>query len=232
MLSFLAAWSLLEITLFTIFLLALGWGTSKDRSGRPDDTSFKWIILGVGFVGYLIYYAITHDDWFPPLFDASFWTERSTWITLGKYVGAGLLYALLELVLAVRNEQKQIKARWTKFLKEHPEIAGYVAGNTPENDMVATHLSTKVRNFANDWGRHNSFVSLFLHELERTPQPSLQMHQVRAHVFSWTVLWPGYAVSLAFGRLLDSLIDALNRAYKAMGGVIVRILFRNTFKSN
>jgi hypothetical protein len=232
MLSFFAAWSVLELVLFTLFMLLLGWGTSRDRNQRGSgDASFKWVILGVGFVGYLVYYAITEDDWFPPLFSTHFWMEQGTWITFGKYVGTGLLYALLELVMAIRHEQKQIKVKWLKFLDENTEVASYLTGAIHE-DVKVQHLRNKVRNFANDWGRHTSFVMLRLHDLEKTPQPSLQMHQVRDHVFAWTVLWPGYAISLCFGRVLDSIIDALNSAYQKMGGVIVRLLFRNTFKSN
>lgn len=229
MFALIGAMSLLEVAALIVFILVMGWATGLDRQGTHDA---KWKILGTGFLLYWIYFIFTSGvgEWFPPVFSTSFWTSSSTYWSLTEYLCIGVVYAVIEMFTMLLEEKAEIKSRWNLELEADDGLKSYVTGAIGDTENSKYHML--VNRFCSRWRAHDHLVQLMQHELERTPQPTLNIYAVNLRVFPWIILWPGYLVSLMCGRLLDRVIKAVNAAFRRLGTAIVRVLFRNTFKIN
>lgn len=229
MLAFLGAWTIMELVFFVPLLIAISWATHLDRNGRNSP---KWAILVMAFIIYWIYYVIKSppQDWFPPVFHKDFWADRATWLSISKYLVAGVCYALFEMLSGIIEEKGTIRARWNLELETNAELKGFVTGAT--GDTGGGHLNAHVSRFCRSWNSRDHIVRLQAHILDRTPQPSINFELIKDSVFPWILLWPGYLVSMFFGRILDRIVAAINSAFRAIGNAVVRALFHKTFSAN
>lgn len=221
-------WTLLEVGLLLAVLLPLAWSTNLDRGG---SSSRNWEIVIIAFAGYWIYYAVTAPagDWIPPVFSKDFWTNTDTWWFIGKYLMYGLAFAVLEIVSGLLDEKRQIKQAWLKQLNGFETLAQFVASKEripSDNDRQV------MTNFCRHWNDRHKLVHLTLHALEDTPQAYLNTELIKGNLTTWIVLWPGYLASLIFGRFLDRVIATFRKVFFRLGGLVLKVVFRNAFKPN
>jgi hypothetical protein len=221
-------WTLMEMVFLLAVVLPLAWATNLDRSGSNNR---KWEILILAFAGYWAYYAVTAPpgDWIPPVFSKDFWTSTDTWWFIGKYLMYGVAFAVLEMVSGILHEKRDIKQHWQAQLNGFESLTEYV--NSKEREASKDDMQV-MKNFCRHWNDRHKMVHLSMHELERTPQPVLNTELIRGSIATWIVLWPGYLASLIFGRFLDSLTATFRKVFFRLGGVVLKVIFRNAFKPN
>lgn len=262
---------LLEIVFIAIFLILLVIGASLDRRGNESP---KWWILGVGFI---IIGAWFWNDFtfFGPaevaaVVDASgkvieeaqtrvvLWDAVSTWSfwsPFWMFLGAGLVYSILEFVLEVRRTARRYTKAWSDYLDKRLDVKQLDSEGKPRteegtrgsqyitktlsvrevmanrddksNDALAGEL---LESFINNDRSRYGFVDLVLNETKTAPEPKIDKVELASAVGAWTFLWPVYAVSLIIGDLLTEIFNWIADALVAMSGRFVRMSFSDVFK--
>lgn len=262
--------ALLEIVFFTIFLILLVIGASLDRRGNESP---KWWILGVGFI--LVAAWFWNDfTFFGPAEVAAvmdgtkvvseaqtrvvLWdlvSSWSFWTPFWMFLGAGLVYSILEFVLEVRRTARKYTEVWSRHLDRRVEVKQLDAEGKPRseegkrgnqwitktlsireimanrddksNDAIAGEL---LESFVNDDRSRYGFVGLVVNEAGTAPEPKINKIALAESVGAWTFLWPVYAVSLIIGDLLTEIFNWIADTLVAMSGRFVRMSFSDVFK--
>jgi hypothetical protein len=247
------ALGLFEIIFFAVFFILLAIGTTFDRRGREEP---KWYIFGVGLVIIVAWF------WNDFTFLGAWDTIRtwSFWEPVAAYLGAGLVYSILEFVLDVRRSARQYKTRWDQHLGSRIEVkqltpdgSGYRSEENPRrggNTIVTKDLTVRevltnseevsnskvakelVSTFvSNNSGRQSyGFVGLAVDDTGLAPEPKIDKVELAEHVGAWTFFWPAYAVSLVLGDLLTEIFQWLADALVKLSGRFVRMSFAGVFK--
>lgn len=120
---------LFELIFIGVFFILMVIGTALDR--RYNESP-KWWILGVAFVVVLIYFWSKTDF-------TSVWTaviSLEFWKPFGIYLGAGLLYSVLEFILSVRKMQRKHETAWRSFIDTVETTYTNSAGDTIDHQYV------------------------------------------------------------------------------------------------
>lgn len=132
---FFAALGLIELIFLGVFILMLAIGVSYDRSGKDEP---KWVIFGLG----LLFVAI----WFWKDFTFSeLWADVRSWHfwkPVLMYVGAGLLYSILEFALEVRRSAKFYAAEWKRHFTSTVRMNVLDEAGQPKTEEVLTRNGT------------------------------------------------------------------------------------------
>lgn len=244
------ALGLFEIIFFAVFFILMAIGVTLDRRGREEP---KWYIFGIGLVIVVAWF--WSDFTFLGLWDTvRTWTF---WEPVAAYLGAGLVYSILEFVLDVRRSARKYKALWNNNLTRHIDVKQLDADGKPMSQetrngkqWVVKSLSTRevlgdagdpsnaqvakalVESFVSHSSGHqsNGFVQLKVDSTGLAPEPVINKVELAQHVGAWTFFWPVYAVSLVLGDLLTEVFNWTADVLVKLSGRFVRMSFSDVFK--
>lgn len=250
--GFFGALGVLELIFVGAFFLLLVVGASFDRRGREAP---KWYIFGLGFAAMVAYY------WGDFTLGGAWGTVTrwTFWQPVGAYLGAGLVYSLLEFVLEVRRTARYYKESWTEALSRKIEIKqrdssgeilrGAVSQSTrgligdpitkvmTAREVVANREDPSntaaaqevIDGFIAYQRRQYGFVSL-TRSAAGTPEPLINKLALAESIGAWTFFWPAYAVSLVIGDLLTEVFNVIAEFLVKISGRFVRFSFADVFK--
>jgi hypothetical protein len=244
------ALGLFEIIFFVVFFLLLAVGTAFDRRGNESP---KWYVFGIGLVIVVAWF--WGDFTFLGLWD----TVRTWafWEPAAAYLGAGLVYSILEFVLDVRRSARAYADSWGRYLKGKVEVRllddngvprmeegprggnrGYAVTQRTVQEVLsnagdpsnARAAGDALDSFISNNSVRSGFVGLTKNEAGTAPEPKINRIELAEHIGAWTFLWPAYAVSLVLGDLLTEIFNWLADLLVNMSGRFVRMSFSNVFK--
>lgn len=100
---------LIELIFLGVFFLLMVIGTALDR--RYNESP-KWWFLGIAMVIAVIYFWGQTDF-------SSIWAAVQSWTfwqPFATYLGAGLIYSVLEFILSVRKMERSHGTSWARFI--------------------------------------------------------------------------------------------------------------------
>lgn len=236
---FLAAFGVIELVFFGVFFLLMILGAEFDRRGNP---SVKWYVFLVGLIGAAF--------WFWSDFSfLGIWESMKTlefWKPIGAYLGAGLLYSLLEFFLTVRKSARFFEGKWKEHLEQNQRIRN--GGSTPDEVRKVADLYTEVRrdgasslvqgtvqqltdSFVSRYRSDDYIVNLVVDKGTLIDvQPRVNRSALANFVSAWTFFWPAYALSLILGDLLTEVFRVISDFIANISTRFVKITFANVFK--
>lgn len=232
------AFGIFECAFAVIFLLAMAAATFMDRADRYDEPSPKWIVSIIGVCGVLY---LTRNLW---TLDAlpQFFISKDFWIPLLKYLGLGLIYAIVEFAFAIRTSKRNLGEAWEKHLnstvdfKSRGALDGfegsvrslYEAENLGHNESIKFWANRSREDFVEKVCRKIFAVRIKINSDKI--EPSIDKGYVYDNVFVWVLMWPFYAMSLIFGEFLMDALNAFSRALVKFGDQVVKVTFKDMFK--
>lgn len=188
---------LFELAFIALFVILLMVGTTYDRRGKEGP---KWFILFVGMAALVAWY---WNDWtLRGAWDIA--TSKAFWIPAGYYMGAGLVYSLIEYYLELRRSVRYHSDKWKQF-------------------------SGSIDEFINRYGNNRPLVKL--NSENGLPVPSINKKELADCVSAWTVLWPFYALSLILGDLFTEIFRSIGDFLAKISTQLVRNMYSSEFGS-
>ena len=266
---------LLELAAIVVFFILLAVGTAFDRRGQDAP---KWYVVGIFFVVAAVYFWPEYTFFGPAHVDAVMdgakvitaakdrvvlWplvSQWSFWTPLFLFLGAGLVYSVIEFVLEVRRMARDYADRWARALDRKIEVyllddkgertqvvgvdgkssrAGWATKTVPAravfSDLTDKSNAKAAEEFvdafiSNNSQRNGSFIGIVKNAEGFAPEPKINKLSLSASLGAWTFLWPAYAVSLILGDLLTELFSILADFVVNISGRFVRASFSNVFK--
>ena len=220
------AFGVLELVLLAAFILGLVIAVSFDRRGMDEP---KWLVFagGLAVLGFM-----TWSDWtFAGL--GAFLLSSAFWIPVAKYLGAGLVYSIVEFVREVRNSAAYLKTRWENNLTEkartvYPDVLEK-AGRGLKSEHF-DYIRDVVTQFVDRNHSTARVVGVARSEDYIKVEPKINKSQLADHISAWTFLWPAYAISLLLGDFLTEVFRLIAEFYASIAGRFVRMSFKDVFK--
>lgn len=239
------AFGLVELAAIAVFFILLVIGASFDRGGASSP---KWYVVGLGAL--LIAAYSYHKVELQTALDVV--TSMTFWKPVIVYVAVGLLYSVLEFVLAIRRSAREFKDRWNTYLNN--VVAPYGRkGSNDEGEIVRDRTFreiyedvlkrgpesadfNKANEIAKDFVRREecrrgSLIKLTLGSDKLTVEPSVNKAELAASIGVWTLLWPAYGVSLIMGDLVAEFFRAVADFLVRVSGQFVKRTFSDVFKA-
>lgn len=220
-----------EMVFLAAFIPLLLIGITLDRRGREG---IKWYVFGLGFVICATWF---WKDWtFSGIFgDLQSW---SFWEPILYYLGAGLVYAILEFILDVRRSARSFKALWESALTQTVRIKQedlrldmslQEALKVTDNGAVSSAVEDQVSRFI-DRNYSTSRIVILTKGEDGMPSPKINKIELSEHIGAWTFFWPFYMLSLILGDLLTEIFIQLSEFLVSISGRFVRMSFKDVFK--
>lgn len=126
---------LIELIFIGVFFLLMVIGTSLDR--RYNESP-KWWFLAIAMVIAVVYFWGQTDF-------SSIWAAVQSWTfwqPFATYLGAGLIYSVLEFILSVRKMERSHSASWNKFINRVDTVYT-IKTDSGEEDKVEANWVTQ-----------------------------------------------------------------------------------------
>lgn len=223
-----------QTAFFIFFSLCL---TFAVRSDRGRDNFSKWAVTISGITIFAVVLVMTGN------FNVDPFLTQDFWINVLKYLGVGLMYAvLIELPVRIRRASKEVKEAWKIFLDEelyfqgaaqNPEQITMLQGITRVNDgsIDVEHLrriKLKVSNFA--LANISDLVYLKVLDDGVSISPSLKRESLSNDLFNWTIFFPAFAASLVFGDILMSVFNTISNLASSLIDRMLKFAFSDSLK--
>lgn len=213
----------LELIALSVFFIMLVIAVTFDRRGVESP---KWWVVGGGLALAATY--LWWKDWTFGLI----WETVSTWQFWKPFVwflGAGLLYSVLEFMLDVRRSARRFKDLWDKHIDGRREAYADAKLNGPASaDFQKVADST--REFVDRFGNKHALVTIVRGEDKISVEPKINKVELAESIGAWTFFWPVYAVSLILGDLLTEVFRVIAEFFVKLSGRFVRMSFADVFK--
>ncbi len=240
-----------EIILLSLFFIVLTISTAYDRNDS-HSAPFKWWVIFIGTIiigfAFFAHDIITFSGIWESIKGWAFW-ENVLW-----YLGLGLAYAcVIEFIHSLRGDAKQFKRKWKACLneplsssipglyintKDAEDLRKLVGKQTvwegfeddksaKEKDALEPLLQYVVSHFINT--ARGSLVELVVEKGSHTPQPKIKKTELAECLFTWTFLWPAYAVSLLLGDFLVEVFHLISEVVVKLSNKLVKDLFKDVF---
>jgi hypothetical protein len=214
---------LLELAFLSIFILAMIIGTVADRNSRSE---VKWIVLVLGAIALVVG---TWGDWtFASV--GSFLVSKEFWLPVAKYLGLGVVYALVEFLIELRRTANAFKTKWENFLS--PTQADLLKSAETKVHGSQQHLDALeiLNRFITRHSAGHGLVGVVIDQESVTLVPKIYQKRLVDNVAVWTLFWPFYAVSLVFNNFIQEVFEVLGRIFRAVGEFFLKYSFKNVFK--
>ncbi len=218
------AFSLLELALFLVFVLAMTLSTLSDRRGYP---STKW------FVGAFFFAVL----WF--MYDMSAflsWAYVSSfeWVVPSlQYLGVGFAYAIIEFIINVRGISISARKEWLKFVESNYQKSstGLTSQEIKDRDKLMDFVSNN-RIYGETWAanKHYPLIKFTADKCKNTIVAKIDRQETCKRVIDWMLFWPFFGISLIFGRLLTAIIKNITSGIAYVGDKFVNAWFKDVFK--
>lgn len=205
----LSVWAAIGIGVFFLFLV---FACTADRH---DQEANKWFVLLAGLVGFVAW------QWKGLSLD--YFTSAPFWKAVGIYFGIGLAYSLLEFWFKIRREARKWSRDWKSFQVEYKQERA-----SPQQRSGLTAEAAFVAQFERA-SKRNRIIQVEL-DANGNIAPAINRSELSQAIGCWTLLWPGYAVSLVLGDLLREITRKLADGLAFLSGRFVKRTFANTFK--
>lgn len=256
---------LLELAFFAVFFILLIIGASWDRRGNWHQ---KWYIFGVGI---WVIATWSWPEWtffgsamVPAVMDgANVLSKAHTrivlwdivrawtfWTPVACFLGAGVVYALLEFFLEVRRAAHQYKKTWALYMDKLTDVHQF-SGNgdrVQEEIRLKNHviladtekvINTRAKaNIIQAYVDSNSSrTSLGFIRIKKLAdntgvEPVVDKVELAEHIGAWVLFWPAYAISLIIGDLLTEVFNMIASFFVHLSSRFVRKAFSDVFKFN
>jgi hypothetical protein len=215
-------WAELFIILVTLTLVAFS--TSFDKEGKDY---VKWLWLTIGAAVYVGYQWAVQGSW--PL-SWSLFTNKEYWLNLAGYLSLGLVYCLVEVTVDVLETKRRARLAWSSFVSQaDSNVAAYLEQSPDRDKSYDQYANAKVSRLC--WEELGTKGSVLKFVLENgKPVPTVEKQVLAENCSAWIVLWPAYALSIVFGRILDYLCTQLVEWAQTALQRFTKFVFRNTFK--
>ena len=234
---FFAALGLIELIFFGVFFLMLIVGAESDRRGSPE---IKWYVFLIGLIAMVAWF---WNDW---TFQSVWDTVKSLefWKPVAAYLGAGLVYSLLEFFLVVRKSARFFAEKWQKHLGDRQSVRDGSTSNVfkvsdlytkvrdgSANDVTVDIVKNLSESFARKYQDDDYIINLKIDKTTNIDvQPFVNRKALANHVSAWTFFWPAYALSLILGDLLTEVFRMISDFIANISTRLVKITFANVFK--
>ena len=179
------------------------------------------------------------------------------WSPMFWYLGAGLVYSIIEFFFGIRRSARELGEKWTESLGSTTNVTQLDANGKPvvstdpssRAQVVTVKRTTReilanladpsnaavapdlVNRFVDHYGSpRNSYIALRVNPTTLSPEPYIVKLQLTEYVGAWTIFWPFYMVSLIIGDFLTEVFSAMGDFMIKISGRFVKFAFSNTFK--
>ena len=198
-----AATSITTIVLYTVCFIILMVGVYADS--KETNFALKWFALfGLYFIYFIDNYsAISIKQSLHDIF------STHTLISVIKFLGIGIVYALIETALSINKSSKKFSDKVATF-KESCRVA------REKNRTYDTYLVST-----------NGFVEASFNIEDSEVTTKIVTSRLTDYLTAWTVLWPLYLINLLFGRILANFFGSFAGVVKKVIASYVNRVFSN-----
>jgi len=210
MILFGITFAIYEIILWSLLLCVLCGIAYNDRDNLRSSPVMKSITL-VAFAGFFMFSLVSRDFTIKEAFSYVISAEGLS--IIGTYVVIGLAYSFLEFLMNARRMRGKFSQFWENF------VAGEFSFRQVSVDGV------NKQNGRIFYIKNLDFINEFTKPVIETNRAALA-----GWIWTWTVLWPFYAVSLILGDMLKMVFDIIADVFVKFSKYITSYMFKDVFK--
>jgi len=189
--------------LYTVCFIILMVGVYADS--KETNFALKWFaLIGLYFIYFVDNYsAISIKQSLHDIF------STHTLLSVIKFLGIGIVYALIETGLSINKSSKKFSSKVATF-KESCRVA------REKNRTFDTYLVST-----------SGFIEASYNIDDNQVTTKIVTSRLTDYLTAWTVLWPLYLINLLFGRLLANFFGSFAGVVKKMVSAHVNRVFNN-----